>query len=1134
MGIDYMYYTPERMEGVKLSDLRDNDEFLDDAITFLKSNRKGWTDQDFAESSQDDIVDEVLEHFRVQSTNEVTMAKDYYYIDDDQVAENEKQAYGRLLFAFDNAKGEGMFDRGGAKVFDYAEGVLTAPSTAISVGAGLLTAGTGAAAVQTSKLAAQQAIRKVANKTLGRAALAAGIDGSLGAGAALGVESIKSKAGEPIGEDYDINYGSVALSGVASGLIGGTGYALSSKLQQRGGDRLVDQLDMGRQEKALRIADAELLAANTLKSANKEVNPENKRLVRFTTDKLLKSIDPKLVQEGSRLKVDLLSEDLPEGLVAGFDKKTMHRLGAAAYELASKLGVKAEKGERVTEYLARSIAEGKGEGLFKEIAEKYALTPKQLSAVYAAEVSDAAKTLVMQKNLKNNAGFSVRSLDAKKFKEKMEALYETGMTGILTEKQIKEMDLATIAGGGLAGKSWRTFKDIESARRAFMTSQPATTMRNNIFGIAMTGIDMLDQLNLSVVKALRGKRGSIETFKGTLDNLNYLTKDSYIAETAMTLLTESAPEKMGKVFYEAAQAEQAFVGNTLLSKAGKYANTLNTMSDHIFKKAIVAGTIDRELKKLGNKELGTSLWEIMGKGKMDELPDNILNKALDESLAFTFQRRFGGKDASKTSKLTKKVVDGITKSGATVLIPFPRYIASQAKFISDYSGLTVARHFLGGGGMRNVSDESIAKFGSGAAIFAGIYGTQKDNIDKMREWYMAEDSQGNIYNAQAALGPLALHAWTGNLVARAKNDEPMKDIGELMKEAQALVIGTEFRPNTGIGTKVIQFAETGNTEPLWNLIGDYFASYTYPASIVKDAYGQFDTRSSYRPETRDATVSLIDTSFSPTGTIALSTLQRFTRFLPDFDDNSPVVKSLGNLFSTSSELTFQTMHNKGPSGKEDGYDPIRFDVFGKGPLRIRNPLLKQLTGFEGTAPNNPLKKEITRLQLDPFRLYNPYREKNTPLTLLTEQMLQGNLAANTEAFIKEDVYLNAPVDAQKDMLEKRIKLVIADTKDYATDILDEMGTNREYDNDFFAYSRGKYRAMSKKEKEYADLGFEELIDDYGYAEVGSDFSSVREHIRDEYRDNPAHRDSMDALLIHQYIQAGKRAKRSGKVISEAK
>jgi hypothetical protein len=355
-----------------------------------------------------------------------------------------------------------------------------------------------------------------------------------------------------------------------------------------------------------------------------------------------------------------------------------------------------------------------------------------------------------------------------------------------------------------------------------------------------------------------------------------------------------------------------------------------------------------------------------------------------------------------------------------------------------------------------------------------------------------------------------------------------------MKEAQALVIGTEFRPNTGIGTKVIQFAETGNTEPLWNLIGDYFASYTYPASIVKDAYGQFDTRSSYRPETRDATVSLIDTSFSPTGTIALSTLQRFTRFLPDFDDNSPVVKSLGNLFSTSSELTFQTMHNKGPSGKEDGYDPIRFDVFGKGPLRIRNPLLKQLTGFEGTAPNNPLKKEITRLQLDPFNLYNPYTEKNTPLTLLTEQMLQGNLAANTEAFIKEDVYLNAPVDAQKDMLEKRIKLVIADTKDYATDILDEMGTNREYDNDFFAYSRGKYRAMSKKEKEYADLGFEELIEDYGYAEVGSDFSSVREHIRDEYKDNPAHRDSMDALLIHQYIQAGKRAKRSGKVISEAK
>jgi hypothetical protein len=85
-----MYYTPENMQDKKLSDLSKNKEFLTDAYTFLMSERKGWTEEELSTWSNEDVVDEVLEHFRVQSTNEVTMAKDYYYIDDEMVAEKVK------------------------------------------------------------------------------------------------------------------------------------------------------------------------------------------------------------------------------------------------------------------------------------------------------------------------------------------------------------------------------------------------------------------------------------------------------------------------------------------------------------------------------------------------------------------------------------------------------------------------------------------------------------------------------------------------------------------------------------------------------------------------------------------------------------------------------------------------------------------------------------------------------------------------------------------------------------------------------------------------------------------------------------------------------------------------------------
>ena len=40
------YYTPEKMQDKKLSDLTKDRAFLSDAITFLKSDRKGYTDEE--------------------------------------------------------------------------------------------------------------------------------------------------------------------------------------------------------------------------------------------------------------------------------------------------------------------------------------------------------------------------------------------------------------------------------------------------------------------------------------------------------------------------------------------------------------------------------------------------------------------------------------------------------------------------------------------------------------------------------------------------------------------------------------------------------------------------------------------------------------------------------------------------------------------------------------------------------------------------------------------------------------------------------------------------------------------------------------------------------------------------------
>ena len=101
MSDKFSYYTPENMQDKKLSDLKSDPAFLTDAVTFLKSNRKGYKPEDIKDMSADDVVSEVLEHFRYQTANEVTIAKDIYFMNDDSVDTKQRESFGRLMFAFE-------------------------------------------------------------------------------------------------------------------------------------------------------------------------------------------------------------------------------------------------------------------------------------------------------------------------------------------------------------------------------------------------------------------------------------------------------------------------------------------------------------------------------------------------------------------------------------------------------------------------------------------------------------------------------------------------------------------------------------------------------------------------------------------------------------------------------------------------------------------------------------------------------------------------------------------------------------------------------------------------------------------------------------------------------------------------
>jgi len=1078
MSDKFSYYTPENMQDKKLSDLKSDPAFLTDAVTFLKSTRKGYTSDDIKDMSANDVVSEVLEHFRYQTTNEVTVAKDIYFMNDDSVDTKHRESFGRLMFAFDNAKGEGLFDRGGEKIGDYFMGTASAPSTYASAVAGVGTAGAGAAAIQATKQASLLALRTAGKQAIKRSLVAGMADGAIGASFEYGNQKIREAAADDMDMDYKVDKGAVALSGALGFAVGAGTYGAGAALQHRGAKQLADTIDEGRVANADRVKEAAALASIKTKEAVKD--PKKLAKMEAATKKVLESIDPTLVKEGDLVKKYLLSNDMPEGVVGGLSKETIQRLSAASYELAERIGADiADPNIRITEVLANNI--GKNREAFLGVAQEFGLSPRQLSAAYTSEVSTAAKVLAGQSAISKKA----KRIELDALSKKVDELYEAGMAPVKAE-DLTEITKAT---RDTQGVIWKKFKDVENARRMFMTSQPATTMRNNIFSVAMTGIDIIDQLNQSVLNTVtKGRKEGMATFSGTFDNLKYLTRDNYVADSLVTMIGADSPKKLQRVFFDAALVEANVVKDTKLAKLGAAANTLNTMSDFVVKRAVIAGSIDRQLKKLGDEKLGTSVMDMLKKGTVSDLPDDMLDTALDESLAFTFQRKFGGKDASDMNKFAADTIKYIHNYGLTTIIPFPRYLASQAKFISDYTGLTVLRR-----GIKGATTEESAKAMTGALMFGGLYMTQKENIAKGLEWFEVEGEDGKVYDGQAAFGPLSAHVYAANYIARLMEGAPVKPTGEALKDLTKIMGATEFRPGTGLTDNLVKALEAGNTEPLLNQLGDYFGSFTYPAAVVKDFYGQLDPRSSYLPETRDASVSTVELMGYD---VPMSTIQRVTRHLPDFD-SAKISKQLDDLTginvapetlasflefaNTSTRTYYQTQYTKDADGNNMRQDAIRFDIFGNGPIKLQDPIVKQITGFVGRPPKNALQREMSRLQIDPFKLYNPYREQNVALELFTQQKMQGNLAMFADQYMDSERYTAAVSDDDKRMrLEAFLKNQIRVAREDAKDTLIRMGTMEEGVGDYQAYMRGEVEAIGRQGKKRADMAWSQVSGKYGY------------------------------------------------------
>ena len=983
----YNYYDEE--DKVK-ENIIENDDFINDARGFLK-NREGYTDEDLAD--RQDVYDAYMEHFRYQNVNEVTAIRDLEYAQN--ASQEDKEQFARLIDLFETQKSEGFFDAAG----DYVQGVLAAPSTY----AGIATGGAGKLAALSGVNLTKLGIKQLLGEGIKKSAIRAGIT-EAGIGAVQGTAQEMTR--EETGYQDEIDYGNIALTTGISGITGGVIGGGAGILQTRQALKAAEKLDVAQQAQKKIAADANLKAKATLKKVAN--NKEAKRTYNYVNDNL-KALDPDKVYLGQGLMRDIADAKELGTLTGKLPTELVENINAAALDVFKRGKIKRKKGQRITAVLQRAISDGditspEIQNIFKE----YNITADQFSLIYKAELSDAGRTLGASGNLKQ----AIRELSGS-----LKKLEDSGVS-TLTAREGEEI--------AKAAKSGTFWKDLDRVRLGAMTSQPATTMRNNINAGLRVAID-------AGVRATENILNLRNPLDGVFDVAKYMINPSE-ANVTRQLLEKSMPDTARKLFRDAADLASTTGAESALASVGTKLNYFNTLSDNFFKQAMLTASLRRRIKDANLKGLGNDLDEIIANGQFNQIPDDIINKSIKDSLEFVYQSSFEGADKGLIARGTRGFLKAHRDMPFVIssFMPFPRFIANQMKFLYDHAPLIgylglenigkkagYRKATLEGFKDKKLVKEKAAKQMAGIAMFFTALEWREQQGDGVT-WSEFKDDKGDIIDGKALYGPFAPFMLAADIYYRwsKSNVGGETDIGEIapskenyIRETMQALAGSQFR--TGYGFYALDnmmdavFGEgdldVKGEKILGEFIGNVVNTFTIPLSTFKDLYSQFDKESRYVPETR----------------------------MGERGENTFL-----NILDIVTKRGFRALPDVGPE-----YDAPLADPTATGRVIAINPMEKQMFGFTRRPKKNTLQSEMAKLNLQYYNVYR--RDSDDLIDLYTRHNLseggaKTNLSERMKKVIDSPEYKRRPTQQEKrDYLISKAREVTELAKDKAKKEIDE-------------------------------------------------------------------------------------------------
>lgn len=1067
-------------------DLLGNEEFEEDLRSFFQGGRYTYSDEEIKDTEK--LANDFVQHMRWQSTNESTAVFDLNYVkrglgyDDDNVTEDGLMAFGKLMNAYDKSDGGGTGALEGA--WDYFSAFAASPSTAATVGTFGFGVGSKILAKAASK-ATQMSIRKYAQKmlesgiakqtikegvkkqTVGGAALKAGGISFVGEGTLGGVGSYgRGETREEVIEDYEYGVGDLALDATIDGtlgsVLGGFGGAWTQSTKNKAIDMIVDQAEKAniKSEEVAKIALERIKQAQQSGTSTIEINETMTSMADLAAVLRAKSQNIKLdklpedqVALGREIFDRMLNAADNTEIAPGLDMNAIRGIAAASIEMREVLKVK--PGQRITEAVSDGLADGSiSNKQISDIRKRYNLTAQELSYVWMAELSRAGTILAEGSRIK------------KAIVEDIDILSSNGAS-VFTGNQILDT-INEAKGKGFLEKSHQFAQDLDGMRIAFMTSQLGTTVANVTTGIGNTFIDMSDAFwkdIMNVTLGVRGADGQVQRrwTGNTLSILRGFTVNKQESEVLSAMLMEDAPAEFTQLFYESQRIGDAVNSNSLMSKAGRFFNVLNMATDAVFKQGSLYGAVDRRLRELNNPALGRNFKEYLEiHTDLEALRSSgVLSEATDYAKRFTFQRDFKGDNSlfgrgAQGIQRIHKQYPFFVSSGLDM--PFPRYLANHLEYINDYTPIGIVT-----GGMDQLEKLIYKKDAKSKSLVGDMFKTGRDRTARQMTgtmltmggvWAAVEKAgeidyskfditgTGDETDVGRVAGPWAANLLIGDWLYRSgivgdamiaagydlpegmpTTDNPMQ-WGSKGKKNVADVLGgmTDLNFDLDLVRIMGQSILDGNwTEEAQKKAGNIFATFTYPGTIARDVAGQLNPDVAGSPFTRDVRGGRQDSDEV--------SLFGERNFLVDIVSSQTTVMQATRFMMDSPGFSL-TQSNR----KNEGIDLKKYSIGNSRPIGSYNPLSRQF-GFNQEPPSTDFQKELTKLGINEFEIYNKGMVKNPAVHYAVSRYLavgdgQGNppLHVQFDKFRKKKlpknnaVYLGKTYDELTDPAAKELAL----------------------------------------------------------------------------------------------------------------